>query len=217
MEQLDQIIALIALSMGVGWASGINLYATLLALGVMSHTGHMVLPPELQILADPLVMMAAGLMYMVEFTADKIPGVDSIWDTIHSFIRLPAGAILAASAIGDASPALEVAAAIVGGGLAAASHLTKAGGRVIINSSPEPFSNGIVSLGEDIAVFFGLWVAIQHPLLFLILLAAFILLVVWLLPKLWAAARAIFTNLKRAVNHSDDSAQIIEPPLLDKK
>ena len=200
MEQLDQIVSILAISMGVGWASGINLYATLLALGIMSHTGHMALPPELEIVADPLVMAAAGLMYMVEFTADKIPGVDNIWDSIHSFIRLPAGAILAASAIGDASPALELAAAITGGSLAAAAHVTKAGGRVLINTSPEPFSNWLVSLGEDFAVFLGLWTAVQHPWVFLILLVVFILLLIWLLPKLWAAIKTIFIKLKQVLS-----------------
>lgn len=197
MEQLDQIITLLAITMGVGWASGINLYATLLTLGIMANTGHMTLPAELEVLADPMVMAAAGLMYMVEFTADKIPGVDTGWDSIHSFVRIPAGAILAASVIGDTSAAIELAAAIVGGGLAATSHLTKAGGRILINSSPEPFSNWFVSIVEDIAVFAGVWAAIQHPWVFMILLLLFLLLLIWLLPKIWAGIKALFQAVRR--------------------
>ncbi len=197
MEQLDQIIALLAVTMGVGWASGINLYATLLTLGVLSHTGHMTLPADLQIVADPLVMAAAGLMYMVEFTADKIPGVDTGWDSIHTLIRIPAGAALAAGAVGETSAAITLAAAIVGGGLAATTHLTKAGSRIIANSSPEPFSNWFLSIGEDVAVIFGLWTAIQHPWLFLVLLVIFLCLVIWLLPKIWAGVKAVFRAIKR--------------------
>ena len=197
MEQLDHIIAILAITMGVGWASGINLYATLLMLGIMANTGHMALPANLEILADPLVMSAAGLMYMVEFTADKIPGVDTGWDSIHSFIRIPAGAVLAATLIGDTSPAIELAAAIVGGSLATASHAAKAGSRIIVNTSPEPFSNWLVSLGEDIAVFIGLWTAIQHPWIFLVLLLAFLILLIWLLPKIWTGVKRVFCAISR--------------------
>lgn len=196
MEQLDQIIALIAITMGIGWASGINLYAALFMLGIMNHTGHFSLPEELVVLADPLVMSAAALMYLVEFTADKIPGVDSIWDSIHSFIRIPAGAVLAAGMMGDTSMAIELAAAIVGGSMAAASHATKAGGRVLVNTSPEPFSNWFLSIAEDITVILGLWAAIQHPWIFLVLLLLFILLMIWLLPKIWLGIKKIASTLK---------------------
>eukprot|EP01155_Anaeramoeba_flamelloides_P049456 Anaeramoba_flamelloidesc41564_g1_i4.p2 GENE.c41564_g1_i4~~c41564_g1_i4.p2 ORF type:complete len:109 (-),score=20.22 c41564_g1_i4:1-327(-) len=104
MEQLDQITSMIALSMGVAWASGINLYATVLMLGVLSNMGHLTLPPGLEIVADPLVLIAAGFMYCVEFFADKTPGVDTAWDGLHTFIRIPAGAALAAAAVGEMSP-----------------------------------------------------------------------------------------------------------------
>ncbi len=207
MEQLDQIIAMLALTMGVGWASGINLYATLLTLGVLANTGHMVLPEELSILADPMVMLAAGLMYMVEFTADKIPGVDTGWDSIHTFIRIPAGAVLAATVIGDMSPAVELAAAIVGGGLAATTHATKAGSRILINSSPEPFSNWTASIAEDVIVIAGLWTAIQNPWLFMVLLVVFLLLLVWLLPKIWAGVKAIFRAVKRLFVKEDEPVE----------
>ena len=197
MEQLEQIVSILSITIGVGWASGINLYATLLTLGILSHTGHMALPQELQIVADPLVMMAAAMMYTIEFIADKIPGVDTGWDALHTFIRIPAGAMLAAAAVGDMTPAIQLAAAIAGGGMAMATHATKAGSRVMINTSPEPFSNWIASISEDIAVILGLWTAIQHPWVFLALLLVFLLLAIWLLPKLWAAIKATFRSIKK--------------------
>lgn len=196
MEQLDQIIALIAITMGVGWASGINLYATLLTLGILGTTGHMALPEELDILTNPLVIAAAGLMYMVEFTADKIPGVDSIWDSLHTFIRIPAGAVLAAGLVGDASAGVELAAAIVGGGLATTTHITKTGSRMLINTSPEPVTNWIASVTEDIVVVLGIWTAVQNPWLFLLLLILFLVLLVWLLPKIWRALKKTGRGIK---------------------
>ncbi len=191
METLDQISTQLALTMGVAWASGINLYATLLMLGLMANTGNIALPPDLQIVANPLVIGAAGLMYCVEFFADKVPGVDTGWDAIHTFIRIPAGAMLAAGAVGDLNPAVELAAAIAGGSVAAASHATKAGSRVLINTSPEPFSNWAASIGEDVAVIAGVWASIQHPIIFLVLFVLFILLLIWLLPKLWRGIKKV--------------------------
>lgn len=192
MEALDQITATLALSMGLAWASGLNLYATLFTLGYLANTGNIVLPENLQIVADPMVMSAAGIMYMVEFFADKMPGVDTGWDAIHTFVRIPAGAMLAAGAIGDLNPAVEIAAAILGGGLAAGTHATKAGTRVLINTSPEPVSNWLASISEDIAVVSGVWACINHPILFLFALAAFILLMVWLLPRLVVGVKKVF-------------------------
>ncbi len=191
MEEYSTLVQTIALTMGVAWASGINLYGTLLALGIMSNTGYVDLPTDLQIIGDPLVIAAAALMYGVEFFADKVPGVDTGWDTLHTFVRIPAGALLAAGAIGDVSPAAELAAAIVGGSIAAGTHFAKAGSRVMINTSPEPVSNWTASLLEDIAVFAGIWAAIEHPYIFIALLAAFILLIIWLLPKLWRGIKRI--------------------------
>jgi len=195
MEQYQHIVNVIAMAMGVAWASGINLYATLLTLGVLGITGHMTLPPDLQILSDPLVIAAAALMFMVEFVADKMPGVDTGWDSIHTFIRIPAGALLAAGAIGQVDPALSLAAAIVGGAIAAGTHVTKAGTRVLVNASPEPFSNWVLSIGEDLLVVGGLWTALQHPWLFLGLLGLFVLLMIWLLPKLWRGIKKVFGYL----------------------
>ncbi len=197
MDQLNQIVNTIALTMGVGWASGINLYAALFTLGILGATGNVVLPPELMVLTSPLVLFAAAVMYLVEFFADKIPGVDSGWDALHTFIRIPAGAILAAAAAGPASPALVVAAALLGGGLATLSHATKAGTRVFINTSPEPFTNWTASVTEDAMVIGGIWAALHHPWLFLALVLVFIILSIWLLPKLWRFIKKVFTFIGR--------------------
>ncbi len=197
MEEYNQIIQLIALSMGVAWASGINLYAAILTLGIAGATGNIELPPGLQVLSDPMVIGAAGLMYGVEFFADKIPGVDTGWDMIHTFVRVPAGVLLAAGSVGDLSSAAGITAGILGGGMALTTHSAKAGTRALINTSPEPFSNWTASILEDIAVFSGLWMALNQPLLFIILLIVFILLMVWLLPKLWRGIKTVFTALKR--------------------
>jgi hypothetical protein len=211
MEALDQISATLALTMGLAWASGINLYATLLMLGYLANTGNIDLPPDLQIVADPMVMAAAGLMYCIEFFADKVPGVDTGWDTIHTFIRIPAGAMLAAGAIGDLNPAVEIAAAILGGGLAAGTHATKAGTRVLINTSPEPFSNWFASVGEDIAVIGGVWACINHPVLFLIALVFFIAMMIWLLPRIWKGIKKVFGLIINLFNRDSPPASMNPP------
>ena len=197
MEEYQQIVSLLALSMGAAWASGINLYAALVMMGIMGATGNMVLPEQLEILSNPLVIGAAGLMYMVEFVADKMPGVDTAWDSLHTFIRIPAGAMLAAGAVGELAPAVELAAAIIGGGVAATSHATKAGTRVLINTSPEPFSNWAASIAEDFAVLAGLYTALSHPWVFLALLLLFLLLAIWILPKLWRGIKTVFRGIGR--------------------
>jgi hypothetical protein len=197
MDQLAEISSLLALSMGVAWASGINLYAAVFMLGWMANTGNITLPPDLLILADPMVMIAAGFMYCVEFFADKVPGVDTGWDGLHTFIRIPAGAILAAGAVGDIGAGAELAAALVGGSIAAGSHALKSGSRVLINTSPEPVTNWTASIAEDVAVIGGLWAALNHPLWFLLGLVLFILLLVWLLPKLWRGIKRVFGAIAR--------------------
>ncbi|WP_461481591.1 DUF4126 domain-containing protein [Porticoccus sp.] len=184
MDTYQELIGVIALTMGVGWASGINLYAAVLVLGIAGATGNVQLPAELVVLQDPLVIFAAGAMYAVEFFVDKVPGVDTGWDALHTFIRIPAGAMLAAGAVGDVTPALEIAAGLMGGTLAGASHLTKDSTRALINTSPEPVTNWIASISEDLMVLGGMWAMFNHPLLFLCLMVLFIALVIWLLPKL---------------------------------
>jgi hypothetical protein len=195
MEDLDLIIQTIALTMGVAWASGINLYAAILVLGILGSTGNVTLPPDLMVLTDPLILIAAGAMYIVEFFADKIPGVDNGWDTIHTFIRIPLGALLAAAAVGEVSPSVAIAVALLGGGMAASTHATKAGSRVLMNASPEPFTNWFASLGEDFVVITGLWTALHYPLVFVIFLIIFIILLIWLLPKIWKGVVKIFALL----------------------
>jgi hypothetical protein len=195
MEEYQSLITVISLTMGVAWASGINLYAALLVLGIGGASGNIDLPESLLVLQDPMVIAAAGLMYMVEFGADKIPGVDTAWDTIHTFVRIPAGALLAASMVGDVTPAIEISAGILGGTMAATAHATKAGARLAANASPEPFTNWGLSIAEDVAVFAGLWAAINHPMLFIVMLVAFFALAVWLLPKIWRAVKAIARKL----------------------
>lgn len=192
---MDDLVQTLALSLGAGWASGINLYAALLVLGLLGATGRMELPEGLEVLADPLVMFAAGFMYLVEFFTDKVPGVDTVWDTLHTFVRIPAGAMLAAGAVGDAGLGAELAMALLGGGMAAASHATKAGTRVLINTSPEPFTNWTASILEDFSVVAGLLMAVNYPVLFLALLVLFLLLLIWLLPKLWRGIKRIFGTI----------------------
>ena len=185
MEQYSEIIHAIALTLGASWASGINLYAALVMLGLLANTGNAALPPDLQILADPRIIGAAGFMYIVEFFADKVPGVDTGWDTVHTFIRIPAGALLAYGATSEIDPGLAVAAAIVGGTISAGSHGAKAGSRVLINTSPEPFTNWFASVGEDVVVVAGLWTAL------------FIVFVIWLLPKIWRGIKKVFGFIVR--------------------
>lgn len=200
-------IEIIALSMGAAWASGINLYAAVAMLGFMGITGNIDLPPDLQILENPLVIGMAGIMYVIEFVADKIPGVDTTWDTLHTFIRIPAGAALAAGAIGDVSPAMELVAVLGGGALAATTHATKAGSRVLINASPEPVTNWIASLSEDALVIVGLWAALNHPWIFVGLLVVFIALMIWLLPKLWRAIKSVFRGIAKLFGGGKGDAQ----------
>jgi hypothetical protein len=212
MDTYQQVVATIALTMGSAWASGINLYATIGMLGFLAATGNIVLPEQLEVLQNPLVIGAAGLMYMVEFFADKTPGVDTGWDTIHSFIRIPAGAMLAAGAVGEVSPALVVTAGILGGAVSGTSHALKSGSRVLINTSPEPFSNWTASIVEDIAVIGGIWAALHHPAIFLVLFVLFILLAIYLIPKLIKGIRAVFNAIMRIFrNPPVEKAQPEEP------
>lgn len=196
MDAYTNIINIIALTMGVAWASGINLYAAILVLGVLGSTGNIVLPPDLLILTNPMVIGAAALMYVVEFFADKIPGGDTGWDTLQTFVRIPGGALLAAGAVGEMNPAMAVVAGILGGGLAAGVHATKSGTRILINTSPEPITNWIVSLTEDAMVVVGLWTALHHPWVFIILLALFVMAMIWLLPRIWRGVKRLFAAIR---------------------
>ena len=181
----------IAIALALAWGAGLRAYAVIFAVGLAGAMGWIDLPGHLEVLQHPVVIAASGFMTLVEFAADKMPWLDSVWDAIHSFVRIPAGAALAALAFGDSSDAVMVAAAILGGSLAAAMHAAKAGTRAAINLSPEPFSNWAASLSEDALVPLGLWLAIAHPLLFFVLLAACLIAAVLLARLLWRGVQRL--------------------------
>jgi hypothetical protein len=189
---------LVALAAAIGWASGIRLYAVLFIVGGLGYLHLVELPGGLAALAHPWVLAASGFMFCIEFFADKIPGVDTLWDALHTFIRIPAGAALAASVFGDASTAAALAAAILGGSLAAGSHFAKAGSRAVINTSPEPFSNWAASFGEELAVGTLLWLAFAYPVAALVVLGCLVLLMIWLIPKVWRFVRALVDRVTGA-------------------
>src|SRR5689334_10805601 len=188
MESVSQL----ALAGGLAWASGIRLYVTLFVVGMLGRFGYLHLPEQLLVLQHTWVLTASGIMVLGEFLADKVPGLDSIWDAIHTFIRIPAGAFLAWGAMGESTPAAQAVAAILGGMITGGTHLAKSGGRAAINTSPEPLSNWTASFGEDGLVLGGLFLAITHPLVFLVLLVLFLALVAWLLPKLLRFLTGLF-------------------------
>ncbi len=195
-----ETVEILALLGGVAWASGINLYATIVILGLLLRQDLISLPESLAILADPVVISAAGFMFVTEFIVDKIPGLDSMWDALHTFIRIPAGAILAMSTVEGYEPAIELAALLIGGTLAASSHLTKSSTRLMLQSSPEPVSNWTASLGEDFIVILGIWTAVQHPWIFLTGLVVFIIIVILLLPKIFEFLKQLFFYIKRILS-----------------
>ncbi len=168
-------------TLGFSLAAGVNLYATVAILGLASHFGWVALPPQFRAFDNPYIIGAALVMYVVEFVADKIPWLDSLWDMVHTVIRPLGGALIAVTALGDASPEMKAVVAILGGTVAASSHLTKAGTRAVVNASPEPFSNWALSLGEDgFVIGLGL-LALAHPIVALgatiVLLICFLLFV----------------------------------------
>ncbi len=178
------LASLLAISAGLGWASGIRLYSTLFVVGLAGRLGWVVLPDGLGLLENHWVLGASGLMFFVEFFADKLPFVDTLWDGLHTFIRIPAGAALAAMALGGQGAEWQMAMGIIGGSLAAGSHLGKAGTRAVVNLSPEPFSNLLVSLSEESLVLLGLWLMFAHPWAMLGLLTVFVAALIWLVPRL---------------------------------
>jgi len=184
-------LADLAIALALAWGAGLRAYAVIFAVGLTGAMCWVELPGHLEVLQHPVVLAASGLMTLVEFGADKLPWLDSMWDAVHSFIRIPAGAALAAMAFGDSSSAVMVAAAILGGSLAAAMHAAKAGARAAINLSPEPFSNWAASLSEDALVPIGLWLAIAHPLVFFVLLAACLIAAVMLVRLAWTGVQRL--------------------------
>lgn len=197
-----EALQILTLALGAAWASGINLYATVLLVGGLGLFGVVDLPPGLEILENPLVLVAAAILYCIEFFADKIPVVDSLWDVLHTFIRIPAGAFLAASAVdgfnltGMGEEVEFITALVAGGALTAGSHATKTASRAAINVSPEPFTNIFASLAEDVLVFTGLSLALFKPVVFLVLAAIGLALMIWLAPKLWRGIASFFNRFR---------------------
>ena len=196
---LPQLIAIAAV---LGFASGIRLYAVLLIAGLVGYVGWVDLPGGLAILQHPWVLAASGVMFTVEFVADKIPGVDTVWDAIQTFVRIPAGAALAAGVFGGMDSAVwTTVAAIVGGSLAATSHFTKAGTRAAANTSPEPFSNVALSISEDFGVAGLMWLVLSYPLVALAIVIVLMLVALWLLPKLARFIARVVRKLFHASPH----------------
>ncbi len=192
-----ETLTAIAVALAAGWASGLNTYAAVLVLGLAQRLGFVTLPHDLQVLESPWVIAVAAVLFALNFLADKIPYIDSINDVLQTFVRIPAGVLLAYGAAGGLSPEVSVIAGLLGGTLAAGTHIAKTGSRALINSSPEPFTNIVASLGEDVTVLGGLALAIAHPITFLCLLALFVILLIWLLPKLVRLALVPFRRLVR--------------------
>jgi hypothetical protein len=188
-------IETLGLALGAGFSSGLNLYATVATLGLLQHFGVLHLPPGLQVLAHPWVVGVAIALYLIEFLADKIPYLDTIWDAIHTFIRPPAAALLTYAAAGAAPTEWRWAAALLAGGVALTSHGTKASARAAVNTSPEPLSNWILSFGEDILAVWLTWMATTHPLATSIIVAALVALSVFLLYHLFRFARRALQRL----------------------
>ena len=191
----DAFLAQAALAAALAWGAGLRLYAVVFVLGLLGRSGSFDLPESLAVLSHPLVLAGSGVLALAEFVGDKIPFVDSLSDTVQTFIRIPAGALLAAFALGDVDPAWMVAAGLIGGTITAGTHFAKAGSRLAINTSPEPFSNWLASFGEEGMVLAGLWAMLASPLVFLGLLAIFLIVACFLLVKLWGFLGRLFRRV----------------------
>jgi hypothetical protein len=183
------LLGTLALAMGASWASGLRLYAAVAVLGALGRWGGLDLPGHLAALENGWVIGVAAALYAVEFFADKVPLVDSAWDAVHTFIRIPAGAVLAAAAFGDFSPVVQVLALLAGGGIALSAHGTKAAARVAVNMSPEPFSNVAVSTTEDGLALGSLLLAVFVPVLLIVLVALAVVASLLMLPRIVRALR----------------------------
>jgi Domain of unknown function (DUF4126) len=181
MQWLQAHLPELAMSAAMAWGAGLRLYLVVFVVGMLGKFGYVPLPEALKVLSNPIVLGAAGFMSFIEFFADKIPWLDSAWDAVHTFLRIPAGAALAAGMLGDTGEGVAMAAAIIGGTLTAGTHFGKAGTRAAVNTSPEPFSNIGVSLVEDTAVAGGLALAFANPIVFLVLLLLFVIALVLLI------------------------------------
>jgi hypothetical protein len=179
----------------LAFASGLNVYATVAVLGLCSHYGLVTLPSQFRAFDHPIVIIVALAMYLVEFVADKIPWVDTIWDMLHTVVRPIGGALVAVTALGDVSPTVTTVAALLGGSVAMTTHLTKAGTRAAVNTSPEPFSNWILSLGEDLLAVAITYAAVRHPMLALAIAVALLLVILACASVLLRAVRRRFRRV----------------------
>ena len=180
-----EILATLGRTLGFSLAAGVNLYATVAILGLAARYGWVQLPAQFAVFDNPWIIGAAGVLYVIEFVADKIPWVDSIWDSVHTIIRPVGGALIAVAALGDASPVMVGLIALLGGTTAAGSHMTKAGTRVAINTSPEPFTNWLISLLEDAFVIGLSLFTLKFPLLALLVSLVIVVMILWLARKIW--------------------------------
>ena len=191
------LISTLAIAMGAGWVSGINLYAAVATLGLLGRFAHLRLPGELDILTSWWIIGLAVGLYLVEFIADKVPYVDNVWDAIHTFIRVPAGAVLAATAFGDFDRGVQVAAFLLGGGLALSAHGTKASARAAINLSPEPASNVVVSVTEDVIAVGSVLLSVFAPFILFAVIAIFLTISFLMLRKIMNAMKAMMLRLRQ--------------------
>ncbi|WP_321474634.1 DUF4126 domain-containing protein [uncultured Paludibaculum sp.] len=193
-------IHLLATTLGLGFAAGLRLYSTVLGLGLAIRFGVLHLPPTLQgleVLANPAVLIAAGVAFAAEFVGDKIPWVDSVWDAVHTVIRPIGAVVLAATAFADLDPVVRLVLVILCGGVALTSHATKAATRLAVNHSPEPFSNAALSLMGDVAAPFMVWLTTSHPIIALFLVIGFLFVFVWLAGRIWRLLRSGLQRLRR--------------------
>ncbi len=190
-------ISTIAIAMGAAWVSGIKLYAAVATLGLLGRFANLRLPGELEVLTNWWVIGVALALFVIEFVADKIPIVDSTWDVIHTFIRIPAGAVMAAAAFGDFDRGVQVIAFLIGGGLALSSHGTKTTTRAVVNTSPEPFSNIGVSLAEDVLSIGSMFLAAFFPILLFIVVAIGLLVSIIVLPKIIRYIRGVIRKARK--------------------
>lgn len=213
-----EFLSMLSLALALAWASGINVYAVFIMLGFGSLSGLFELPNSLDFTTYPLVLGIAVFMFMIEFVVDKIPIVDSGWDSFHTFIRIFLGAFLASKVFGEENFAFLLFVGLIGAFISGTSHSMKAGTRVIVNTSPEPFSNMIISLFEDIAVFGGIYLAFKYPSVFILFFCAYVFALIWLLPKVWRGIKKVFNFIfKEKKEEFAENSKEEKPYLIEEK
>ncbi len=200
-----EILAHIGVLFGAAWASGVNLYLTVAGLGLAHRLGWVALPGDMAVISHPAVIVVAGVLFLIEFLADKVPVVDSVWNSLHTFVRPTAGAALGFMLLGDAEPVLRILGTLVAAGIAMEAHLTKTTTRAVINASPEPVSNSVASVTEDVSVIGVLYLVIKHPFIAALVVALFMLFSLWFLKRMVKFARRHFCSSKRKSSESKNS------------